>query len=155
MNIDGIVMELEITRKFFLTGIGCFEEADSSFKPKPEMFSVAAQVEHTALTVEWFIEGAFGEGWDMDFESHTTRCGAATSLDAAKAHFSAAIDKAIETIRGATPEQLMEEIPDKAIMAGAPRIAVVNGIVDHTAHHRGSLAVYARMMDKVPPMPYA
>ena len=36
-----------------------------------------------------------------------------------------------------------------------PRLGVVSGIVDHTAHHRGSLAVYARLRGKVPPMPYA
>jgi uncharacterized damage-inducible protein DinB len=40
-------------------------------------------------------------------------------------------------------------------MGGAPKRAVISGIVDHTAHHRGSLAVYARLRGKVPTMPYA
>ena len=39
-------------------------------------------------------------------------------------------------------------------MSGAPRLAVVSGIVDHTAHHRGALSVYCRLLNKVPPMPY-
>ena len=35
-------------------------------------------------------------------------------------------------------------------MAGAPRSSIVDGLADHTAHHRGSLAVYARLRGKVP-----
>ena len=46
-------------------------------------------------------------------------------------------------------------IPDTRIMEGAPRLSVVSGIVDHTAHHRGSLAVYARLIGKEPLMPYS
>ena len=41
------------------------------------------------------------------------------------------------------------------IMTGAPKMSVVGGIVDHTAHHRGALAVYARLLGKEPKMPYA
>ena len=40
------------------------------------------------------------------------------------------------------------------IMGGAPRMAVISAITDHTAHHRGALTVYARMNTIVPPMPY-
>ena len=40
-------------------------------------------------------------------------------------------------------------------MKGAPRAAVVGPIVDHTAHHRGALTVYARLLGKVAPMPYS
>ena len=35
-----------------------------------------------------------------------------------------------------------------------PVVAIVGGIEDHTAHHRGALTVYARLLDRVPPMPY-
>ncbi|MCF8432232.1 MAG: DinB family protein [Melioribacteraceae bacterium] len=33
-------------------------------------------------------------------------------------------------------------------------MAVVGAIADHSAHHRGALAVYARLAGKVPKMPY-
>ena len=49
---------------------------------------------------------------------------------------------------------LAEPIPKDNIMGGAPRGAAVDAITDHTAHHRGALAVYARLADKEPPMPY-
>ena len=55
----------------------------------------------------------------------------------------------------ASDQILFELIPDTRIMEGASRLAVVSGIVDHTAHHRGSLAVYARLIDKRAPMPYS
>ena len=40
-------------------------------------------------------------------------------------------------------------------VGGAPRLALVTGLGDHTAHHRGVLAVYARLCGRVPAMPYA
>jgi len=39
-------------------------------------------------------------------------------------------------------------------MAGEPRAAIIAAIAEHTAHHRGSLAVYARLLGYVPPIPY-
>ena len=36
----------------------------------------------------------------------------------------------------------------------APKGAAAQGLVDHTAHHRGALAVYARLVGKTPSMPY-
>jgi uncharacterized damage-inducible protein DinB len=48
----------------------------------------------------------------------------------------------------------MAELPKDGVMGGAPRIAIVGAIADHTAHHRGALTVYARLLGVVPPMPY-
>jgi uncharacterized damage-inducible protein DinB len=39
-------------------------------------------------------------------------------------------------------------------MGGLPRHSVVSALMDHTAHHRGALTVYARLLGKVSPMPY-
>jgi uncharacterized damage-inducible protein DinB len=39
-------------------------------------------------------------------------------------------------------------------MTGAPKMAVIAAVADHTSHHRGSLAVYARLLSKTPQMPY-
>ena len=66
-----------------------------------------------------------------------------------------AFANAVAVIGAASDETLFEPIPDTWIMGGAQRIAVVSGIVDHTAHHRGSLAVYARLVGKEPMMPYS
>jgi uncharacterized damage-inducible protein DinB len=39
-------------------------------------------------------------------------------------------------------------------MGGLPRCTILNALTDHTAHHRGALSVYARLLGLVPPMPY-
>ena len=42
------------------------------------------------------------------------------------------------------------------ISVGAVAIgSVIGALADHTAHHRGALAVYARMVGKEPKMPYS
>ena len=48
----------------------------------------------------------------------------------------------------------VEPLPPGPIMGGLPRLAVFGALTDHTAHHRGALSVYARLLGKVPPMPY-
>jgi uncharacterized damage-inducible protein DinB len=39
-------------------------------------------------------------------------------------------------------------------MGGQAMSGVVWGMIEHTAHHRGALTVYSRLLGKVPPMPY-
>ncbi len=55
---------------------------------------------------------------------------------------------------GKSAADLEQPLPQGPIMGGAPRSAVVGAISDHTAHHRGALAVYARLLGKTPKMPY-
>ena len=148
-------LQLNTTLKYFKNTLSCFEAGDAEFRPKPEMFSVAAQVAHTAHTVEWFIEGAFGKGWDMDFETANAEAQKMTSLEDATAWLERAFAKAVEVVGSASDEELQTPIPDKSLMGDAPRVAIVSGILDHSAHHRGSLAVYARLLGKVPLMPYS
>ncbi len=152
---SALVSQLETSRKYFKTTMSAFSEEDSGFAPGPGLFTVAAQVAHTADSVDWFVEGAFGKGWNMDFESHLAAARAVTSLAAATEWFDRAYDAAVATVESASADGLAAPIPDARIMGGAPRAAVVNAVVDHTAHHRGSLAVYARLLQKEPPMPYA
>ena len=152
---QGFIQELQMTLKFFNTTISVFEEADSGYAAQPEMFTVAGQVAHTAATVDWFVEGAFGEGWDMDFEAHLAQTNAVTRLSDAKEQLEKAFANAVEVIGSTPDEELCAPIPDKQIMESAPRCAIVSSITDHSAHHRGALSVYARLLGKEPPMPYA
>jgi uncharacterized damage-inducible protein DinB len=78
-----------------------------------------------------------------------------TSLDEAKEWLDRAFANAFAVIGAASDETLFEPIPDTRIMGGAPRISAVSGIADHTAHHRGSLAVYSRLVGKEPMIPYS
>ena len=150
----GLVKELETSLKFFKATLAVFEEEDSEFAPQADLYTVAGHVAHAADSVEWFVEGAFGKGWNMDFEGLIAAARAVKSLQEAVAWLDRAHAGAIKAVGSASDDELSAPIPDRRIMAGAPRAAIVGAIVDHSAHHRGSLAVYARLLGKVPAMPY-
>ena len=152
---EGLVKELESTQKFFKTTLSVFVPEDEGFAPFPELYSVAGHVAHVADSIDWFIEGGFGEGWDLEFDAAIAKAKAVTSLEEASEWMERAFANAIAVVGATSDQALLESIPDTRIMGGAPRLAVVSGIVDHTAHHRGSLAVYARLIGKEPPMPYS
>jgi uncharacterized damage-inducible protein DinB len=145
---------LESQRSFFLKTIACFDEADSGFTPAEGMLTVAQQVAHTAHSVDWFVDGAFSPtGFDCDWEAQAPLYMAVGSLAEAVAWLNRAYDAAIARFGAATPEELAAPIAPNEVMGG-PRFIVPAGMADHTAHHRGSLAVYARLLGKVPAMPY-
>jgi len=152
---NAAVYELESTRKFFLTTISVLTADDETFAPAPDMYTTAAQIAHVAITVDWFMAGAFGAGWDTDYDVHIAQAKAVTSIDVAREMLAQSFGSAIAALSTMSEADLNEPIPNDTVMGGAPKRAVISGIVDHTAHHRGSLAVYARLRGKVPLMPYA
>ncbi len=150
-----LVAQLDVSRKFFERSTACLAEADSPFRPREEMFSVTEHVASVALTIDWFIEGAFGEkGFDMDFEKHLAEIKEVSSLTEARAMLDAAFARAEELVGDRSDEELNEPLPEGPIMSGAPRLAIFAAIADHNAHHRGALTVYARLLGKTPAMPY-
>lgn len=152
---DGLVSQLEMAEKLVATTTSVFTAEDATFAPDPVLYTVAGHIAHAADSIEWFVEGAFGEGWDLDFETLIAKARAVESLSDARAWLDRAFRTAIGTVEESDEETLRAPIGDTRIMGGAPRMAVVSGIVDHTAHHRGSLAVYARLVGKAPPMLYS
>jgi uncharacterized damage-inducible protein DinB len=146
---------LEHQRQFFLRSTSCFAPEHAGFAPKPGMLSVAAQIAHTAGTVDWFMAGIFSPtGFDMDFAAHEAAARTVTTLDAAFAKLNASYDAAIATIDRTSRADLMVPIAPGPILGGVPRIAVFECLADHTAHHRGALTVYARLLGLVSPLPY-
>ncbi len=152
---QSFVMQLKTSHQYMKSTVAIFDEDDAGFAPQPELFTVAGHIAHAADSVEWFVEGAFGKGWNMDFEGLMAAARAVTTLKEANAWLDRAFEKAIATFEAASDEDLAATISDERIMAGAPRAAIVGPIVDHTAHHRGALTVYARLVGKVPQMPYS
>ena len=156
MKADCLVQQLSSAKRFFEKTLSIFDEADSKFSPSAGLFSVCQHVEHTAQTIDWFVAGTFGEGgFDMDFARHDAETRAVTSLEQARKHLVAAFANAKEVVGSKSEAELDAMFPaNDPIMPGVPRGTVVGGIMDHSAHHRGSLSVYARLIGKVPPMPY-
>ncbi|OQY30412.1 MAG: hypothetical protein B6244_00730 [Candidatus Cloacimonetes bacterium 4572_55] len=150
-----LVEQLKSANKYFLNSTRCLNEEDSAFAPKEGMFTVAQQVAHTAQIIDWFFEGAFRpEGFSVDFEGLTGEILKCESLAGAREWFKKAVDNGMSLIENKNEMEWMAPMADGPIMGGLPRMVIMSGICDHTAHHRGSLSMYARMLDKVPNMPY-
>lgn len=154
MDRQTLINQLNMSRICLERSASALTEEDSGFVPADDMMSVAQQVAHIAHTVDWFREGVFGEGFDMDFEAHAKIIMAVTSLEAALKWNKEAYDAVIQTIENTDDETLQAKLPPNPIMGETPRIIALTGILDHGAHHRGALTVYTRLLGKVPPMPY-
>jgi uncharacterized damage-inducible protein DinB len=149
------VNQLLASQDFFNRSTRLLEEADSEFRPREGMMTAAQQVAHVAQTLDWFLEGASRpEGFDLDFEKHARALASVTSLAAARQMLAAAYANAIQFLRTRSPEELAQPLAPGPVMGGQPISDIVWAMVEHTAHHRGALTVYSRLLGKVPPMPY-
>jgi len=147
--------QLLASKDFFDRATRVLDEADSGFRPREGMMTVAQQVAHAAQTLDWFIEGASRpEGFDLDFASHAAALQRVTSLAAARQALDTAYANAVQFLRSHSPEDLAQPLPAGPVMGGQAITEIVWAMVEHTAHHRGALTVYSRQLGKVPPMPY-
>ena len=147
--------QLLASKDFFERSTSVLDEADSQFRPQESMMTVAQHVAHVAQTLDWFVEGAGRpEGFDFDFEKQARALKSVISLADARRTLSAAYENAIGFVRSMGPEGLAGPLPPGPVMGGQPIGNIVWAMVEHTAHHRGALTVYARALGKVPPMPY-
>ncbi len=156
MTPETFASNLKNTKEFFDRSTRCLTEEHSTYTPKEGLMTVAQQVAHVAQTFDWFMEGAFerADGFDLEFEAHMIPVMKVESLKEARAWLDTSAAKAIETVGSKSMEELMSPLPEGMVMGGAPRLAVIGGIDDHTAHHRGVLTVYSRLLGLVPDMPY-
>jgi uncharacterized damage-inducible protein DinB len=149
------IVQLQTAHEFFDRSTSCLTEADSGFAPQEGLYTVAQHVAHVAHTVDWLMDGAFvKDTFDLNFEEMMKKSAAVTSLAEARRWLKDAFDRAVELVSAKTEHELAKPLPEGPIMGGAPRVSVVLGIIEHTAHHRGALTVYARELGKVPEMPY-
>ncbi len=152
---QGLFGQLAAMKEYFDRSTRVLEEGDSAFAPKEGMFTAAQQVAHVAQTIDWFMEGAFAEGgFSMDFENMTKQVHAVTSLAAAREWFERSCAAAKTVVDSHSDGDWMAPLPPGPIMGGQPRFIIFGALTDHSAHHRGALTVYSRLLGKVPPMPY-
>ncbi|MFA6239435.1 MAG: DinB family protein [Candidatus Hydrogenedentales bacterium] len=141
--------ELRAERKLLRNILKDFKSAHADFRPTDGMMTVAQQVHHIAYTVKWFQEGAFGTGFSMEAENKKAR-----TLEEATKELDAAYDGYIAFVEPLSEAVLHEPLPPNPIMQG-PRLVVIGAQRDHTAHHRGALTVYLRLLGVTPTMVYA
>jgi uncharacterized damage-inducible protein DinB len=156
MLADGLINKIDSTETYFDQTLSVAEEEHGSFCPKEGMFSLAEQVGHVAQTVDWFVEGMFSKsGFNMEFEELEEKVRAVNTLGEAKKWLGEAFERAREKVLQSDDDSLKDRIAPGPIMGGVPRYIAIGAISDHTAHHRGSIAVYLRLLGLEPPMPYA
>lgn len=151
---QSLIAELNIIQNYFNNSSACLTEDDSNFRPQPEMMTVAQHVQHAADSIHWFLDGAFSDAFDFDFEKQNEKLTRVTSLQAARTSLNDAINRLRNEIETKSEEDWQAPVRDVQIMTGVPRFAIIFGINDHTAHHRGALTVYSRLLGKTPEMPY-
>jgi uncharacterized damage-inducible protein DinB len=147
--------QLAAMKEYFDRSSRVLTEEDSAYAPAQGMLTAAQQVAHAAQTVEWFMTGTFApDGFAMDFEEQGKAIHATTSLTAARDWMERACAAAHKIVDEHDDQDWMSPLPPGPIMGGLPKSSIFGGLTDHTAHHRGALSVYSRMLGKVPPMPY-
>lgn len=154
-NNNHFAVPVKQALQFFSRTCSVFREDDSKYTPTPGQFTVAQHVAHVAQTIDWFIVGGFRpEGFDLDFVAHQQGVRECESLKDAMIWLVQSVDNAADVLARKTPEEMMAPIAAGPVMGGEPRAAIIAAIAEHTSHHRGSLAVYGRMLGYTPPMPY-
>ena len=58
-------------------------------------------------------------------------------------------------LEGLSSEELNQLMPDNPFFGAVPRFEVLASAADHTAHHRGALGVYLRLLGIAPTMVYS
>lgn len=154
MTPEQIRLQLNNSREFWNRSTRPLAEEHSNFAACDGLFTVAGHVAHAAQTIEWFFNAAFDSDWNMDFEGLDRQVRAVTSLAEARAWFERANERAIEVAEAHSAAEWESPFPPNPILGEIPRDAIVSSVLDHTAHHRGALTVYQRLLGLTPPMPY-
>ena len=114
-----ITARLESLHQFFSNTTECLAEEDSKFAPKESMHTVAQHVAEAAHTIDWFLEGAFGDKcFDLDFEAGHKKIMGFRSLTKARKLLKKAIDRAVKAVEGKTDEELLKFLPVQISHAG-------------------------------------
>jgi uncharacterized damage-inducible protein DinB len=146
---------LKSTKEYFDRSTRCLEEKHSTFAPADGMYTAAQQIGHVAIVVDWFVKGASRpEGFDMNFEQHEIDVRKVKTIKEARAMLDQSFKAAEKFAKSLSAAEIAKPLPDGPIMAGMPRFAIFPAIDEHTAHHRGALTVYSRMLGLTPAMPY-
>lgn len=72
----------------------------------------------------------------------------------ARGQLDAALTKAVHFFDSCSADDLARPLPPGPVMGGQPLGDIAWAMIEHTAHHRGALTVYSRLLGKVSPMPY-
>ena len=153
---DFFAEQLRACRTFFERTTSVFTEEHAGYAPQEGRMTVAAQIAHVADTFDWFHDALLDmQGFDMDFEAMAKRVNSVKTLAEAREWFDRGHERLVAYVEASTPESMAVTLPENdPIMPGQSRAAILLAVIEHAAHHRGSLAIFARLAGLEPPMPY-
>jgi uncharacterized damage-inducible protein DinB len=154
MIVENIQAQLKSMQEFFVRSTRPLAEEHASFAPREGMFTTAGLIAHVAQTIEWFFDAAFTDEWNMEWAALEKEVRSVATVAAAREWFERAIEKAQRITAAHSDEEWLAPFKPNPIMGEAPRMSIVSALTDHTAHHRGALTVYQRLLGLTPPMPY-
>ena len=174
-------VKFHMHNEYFLRTLSAFNDEDSSFRPQQNMLSVKDQVLHTVGAIELFVSAYLstidstskithtsfrpGEAWSG---SSTAVTDMRWTQNADKKHYDEQVDmKEIKEIFSKTmayasdvfsipsEAELQQPIGENSLVPDFFRAEdIIEIMLDHTAHHRGALAQYARLLGHSPKIPY-
>lgn len=182
MGGNVMAMRLQRHKGFFHRTVSCFEEKDATFRPRDNMLSVAGQIMHVTAAIELTLSGLIHNierfkdmkpvsrrgptatwialdygftslNWANESNKEIPEFVERPTLAASLRAFDETIDMATEMFGGLTPQELMQPLPKTPMPMQNP-IQILEMLIDHTAHHRGALAQYARLLGYEPKFPY-
>jgi uncharacterized damage-inducible protein DinB len=175
MNANPITITIGKQKEFFQRSLSCFTEEDADYRPQPGMLSVSGHIHHTTASIELMMSGIlrefprFGERryasrrpgatwkeWGMDwaYSANHDTVRADWSLASALRAFDETMDIVSTIFAELTPDEMRQPLGDNPMKLPSAFAVLYFGIFDHTAHHRGALSQYARLLGKEPRIPY-
>ena len=139
----------DVTSETFLGALKGIDRFDDRYNVEQFLFGIARK-----KTIDWLRAGALDDDWRLDFEAQFEETNRVESLAAARRRLDEAWGRLRARIEGMSAAELGAPMADNPILQTRPRSYGIGAVVDHTGHHRGSLAVFARLLGKVPPNPY-
>ncbi|MBQ4849986.1 DinB family protein [Pseudoalteromonas sp. MMG012] len=166
---------------FFCRTMDVFEDKDLNYRPQVGMLSVKGQVLHVVGSLELFVSAYFSKFSHMAEVKHESFRPAelwsgdsqpvidlawAERADRTHYEINLSVDDVLDIFTKTmfyirdlfamlSLEQLQEPIGENTLVPSYfDGYGVVEMMLDHTAHHRGALAQYARLLGYSPKIPY-
>jgi uncharacterized damage-inducible protein DinB len=134
-------------RAFTLAVAELMPEEDYRFKPSPEVMAFGALMHHIAIANLYRVSQVAGEAYELP--QGPLPAGKAATLESLAASF----DRCDRLLAGLTAEKLdaTYDVAWEGLKRATGR-QVLQGMLVHTAHHRGQAEVYLRLKGIKPPV---
>jgi uncharacterized damage-inducible protein DinB len=156
MNGKEAVKLIKTERHYLQNILKDFRPEHGHFKPTEEMRTVGQQIKHITLTTKFYYETVFGSGFTMSFQEYKEEMKKLIGLEDAIKDLDEIHNKAVSLVEDKTEEEMKAPLPSNNPMLGEGTLEnVIIRNIDHTAHHRGALTVYLRLLGIKPEIIYA